>query len=555
MSHDRPHAPSAAERSLAAMLAAPCPSIASLLAHEPDRLSRLAIDAPHVWLDLSRHCLPLSALDALLALAGERGVAARRDAMLRGDAVNRTEQRAALHSALRVPDPPPADDPAPPALVAQVHATRRRMTALAERVRSGRWRGASGRPLTDVVVIGIGGSALGPQLACEALAGFGHRRLAVHWLSNIDPQAWTHLRGGLSPAHTLVVVASKSWTTQETACNAQAVRDWLAAWLRAEGLAPEGLARHFVAVTARPDLARAFGLGEDAILPFADWVGGRFSVWSSIGLPLMLAIGPAAFDAFLAGAHAMDRHFAQAPLARNAPVLLALLAWWNRRRYPGATEVIVPYAERLSRLPAHLQQLAMESNGKSVTEDGEPVAGATAPVLWGAPGTDAQHSFFQLLHQGPEVHPVELIVPRPAPTPGDPRGDALLAHALAQADAFVHGFDHARALADGRRRGLPDALAVHRTHPGNRPVTVLTLERLEPASLGALMALYEHRTATLGWLWQVDPFDQWGVELGKRLAGGLEAAWRDGSDGAADAPDAASARLRARLRPPPGAAR
>jgi len=409
---------------------------------------------------------------------------------------------------------------------ASVSGTLARMRAFTRAVHDGDWRGATNRPITDIVNVGIGGSQLGPELACRALAGFGHPRLRVHFLSNVDPDAWRRLSADLDPATTLAIVASKSWRTQETAMNAAAVREWLLA----AGVPEALLRRHFVGVTSNTGGARAFGLADEAIFPFGDWVGGRYSLWSAIGLPVMLQIGPEAFDELLSGAHAMDRHFAESPLARNAPVLLALVSLWNGLVHPGCTEAVVPYSSALARLPAWLQQLQMESNGKSVDRRGERVAWHTASACWGEPGTDAQHSFFQALHQGTRIHPVDFVLPIPdaaivaasregqseavalADAGAADRATALLANAVAQAEALLRG-----------RPGAPDdPLGAHRECPGNRPSNLILLEALTPASLGALLALYEHKTATLGWLWRIDSFDQWGVELGKTLAAEIE---------------------------------
>jgi len=495
--------------------------IAALFDAEPGRLARFTLDAAGLHLDLSKQRIADVDLDALLALAAALDVPGRRDAQLRGERVNVTENRPALHTALR-------RDPARPLVVdgvdvmADVAEGRRRMRAFSDAVREGRWRGAADVPITDVVAIGIGGSHLGPQLACEALRTLAHPRLRVHFLSNVDPDAWAALQPRLDARATLVVVASKSWRTLETARNAEAVRRWL---LEA-GVPRAGLSRHLVGVTANPEGARAFGLADDGIFPFRDWVGGRFSLWSAIGLPVMLQAGADAFDGLLEGARAMDEHFATAPLARNAPVLLALVSAWNRLAPEGGTEAVIPYCDALRRLPAYLQQLQMESNGKTVTLDGTPVASATAPVVWGEAGTDAQHSFFQALHQGSAAHPVEFVLAVPACPDPERRDVALLANAVAQADALLHGRSLDESREALRAQGMPEheamRLAPHRVHPGDRPSSTILLGALTPARLGALIALYEHKTAVLGWLWGINSYDQWGVELGKQLASRLE---------------------------------
>jgi glucose-6-phosphate isomerase len=483
-------------------------SIEALFEREPDRMQSLALDAAGLYLDLSRNRLPRQALDALVTLADESGVAQWRNRMFAGEIVNATEKRAVLHTALREL-PQAANAPLRVGgedVRATIPATLERMRKLSHAVREGEWRGASGRPITDIVNIGIGGSHLGPDLAVEALADFAHPRLACHFLSNIDPAGRARLQARLDPHTTLLIVASKSWRTLETARNAEAMREWMLAG----GISMEGLQRHLVGVTANAAGARAFGLSDETIYPFGDWVGGRFSLWSAIGLPVMMAIGPEGFDALLGGAHDMDRHFAQAPLARNAPVLLALVSLWNQKVHEGSTEAIVPYSAALAKLPAFLQQLQMESNGKRVDRDGAPLEGPSASVCWGAPGTDAQHSFFQLLHQGTGVHPVDFVIAAPAGQSRD--GDALLANALAQAEALMRG----------SRPQAGDPLAAHRECPGNRPSNTILLDALTPARLGALLALYEHKTAVLGWLWRINSFDQWGVELGKTLAAEIE---------------------------------
>jgi len=492
-------------------------SILELFEREPGRLRRFCVDAAGLHVDLAKQRVSGDDLDSLLRFAEAAEVAAHRDAQLRGERVNRTEGRAVLHTALR-------RDPARPLVLdgedlmpAVAHGLAR-MRAFSTAVRDGQWRGASGREITDVVNIGIGGSQLGPLLACEALRARAHGRVRVHFLANIDPGAWEAIRGGLDAHSTLAIIASKSWRTIETARNADAVRDWM----HEAGIDHAGLARHLVGVTANVDGARDFGLSDEAIFPFWDWVGGRFSLWSAIGLPVMLLAGPEAFDEMLAGAREMDAHFAEAPLDRNAPVLLALVSAWNRLALEGASEPVIPYCDALGRLPAYLQQLQMESNGKSVDVDGNPVATQTMPVVWGEPGTDAQHSFFQALHQGTTVHPVEFVVAIPERPDPHCRDVALLANALAQSEALMRGRDLDASLAELLAGGMaPERareIAPHRVHAGDRPSTTILLGELTPRAFGALVALYEHKTATLGWLWRINSFDQWGVELGKQLA-------------------------------------
>jgi len=480
-------------------------SIVRLLRDEPQRQTRLTVDAAGIHADFTRHRLPLPALDALLALAREVDLEAQRNAMFDGTEVNFTERRPALHVALRRPQ---GAGGAGDAIAAEVARTFDRMFEFAEAVRDGRWRAAGGQRIASVVHVGIGGSHLGPQLACEALV---HQADGpqLRFLSNVDPDSFARATAGLDPRTTLTIVASKSWHTTETARNAQALRRWFA---RA-GVEGEALQRHFVAVTSNVEAAAGFGLAPDALFPMWDWVGGRYSLWSAIGLPIALSIGAKNFRAMLDGAHAMDAHFREAPLESNAPVLMALVSLWNRLVLDGGTEVVVPYSDALRSLVAYLQQLQMESNGKRIGRDGKPVPWETVPAIWGSTGTDAQHSFFQALHQGTSVHPVDFIVVVPRAGDDEHRGRALLANALAQVEA----------LAEGRQSDDPDPLlAKHRSTPGNRPSSVLLLDELDARSFGALIALYEHKTAALGWLWQIDSFDQWGVELGKVLAADIE---------------------------------
>ena len=473
-------------------------SIMDLFAREPERLARLTFDCGPLRIDLSRQRLPLTELPSLFAHASAAGWQRGRERMFAGEAINITEQRAAFHVALR------ADTPMTLAgggdVTPEVRQTLQRMRQWSAALRDGTRRGAGGERITDIVAIGIGGSALGPELACEALASYAHPGLRIHFLSNIDPAAWESVRRGLSARSTLAIISSKTWTTAETIANATTVREWLVAG----GIPPGELHRHFAGVTTRADRARQFGLAESTLFPFADWVGGRYSLWSAIGLPLMALIGAEAFDELLAGARSIDEHFRAAPIERNAPAMLALVSLWNSLALGARTEAVIPYSAALRRLPAYLQQLQMESNGKSVDIDGAAVDYPTGAVIWGEPGTDAQHSFFQALHQGPAIQPVDFVLVAPPPGPLSPAGAMLLANGLAQAEALLRGD---RASADP-----------HRRCPGNRPSSTIVLDSLTPRSLGALLALYEHKTASLGWMLRINSFDQWGVELGKRVA-------------------------------------
>jgi glucose-6-phosphate isomerase len=490
-------------------------SIDALLQASPEeRLRRLLIDAAGLRLDLSRQRVPLAALEAMERLAQACAIPRWRDAMFAGDFVNASEGRPALHGALRA-DAGGISAASEPRIGREVAQTLDAMTRVAEAVRSGQWRGATGRPISDVVNVGIGGSQLGPQLACEALADSAHRRLRIHFLGNVDPAAWRRIAEGLNPATTLFVIASKSWRTPETARNAEAIRHWLLAG----GIAEESLSQHLLGVSSNHEAARRFGIADEHLFSCPEWVGGRYSLWGAIGLPVMISIGASAFRQMLAGAQQMDRHFLTAPVLSNAPMMLALASAWNARLLPRGSEAVIAYSDRLRRFAAHLQQLQMESNGKSVLADGSgPASRAAMPVIWGEPGTESQHSFFQALHQGPSDHAIDVIlIDRESEAPDAwARDRALLANALAQSRALAIGHQ----VADRSR-----------CHPGNRPVTLIHLERLNPASFGALVALYEHKTACLGWLWGLNPFDQWGVELGKRMAEQFEAALS-----AADAP-------------------
>ena len=475
----------------------------TIVAREPDRAQKLIIDASGVRVDFTRQRILATALPTLAQLANSAQLPAWRDAMFRGEQVNASEQRPALHTALRDPDCRLGES-ALPMVSRTVRDTLDRMRHLSERVRDGQWRGASGRPISDVLHVGIGGSQLGPELACDALHRFAHPRLRTHFLGNIDPDRWARLSRDLNPLTTLVIVASKSWRTPETARNAQAVRHWLLAG----GVPGDALGRHLIAVSSNLEAAQSLGVDPQYIFPCPDWVGGRYSLWGAVGLPIMMQIGADAFEAMLGGARGMDQHFLATPCIENAPMMLALISAWNSILLGSGTEAVIPYSDALRRFAAHLQQLQMESNGKSVTARGGPVSRPTMPVVWGEPGTDSQHSFFQALHQGVAVHPVDMVIVGGAGDT-DPwlRGRALRANAVAQSQA----------LSLGHHDTDPQ-----RVHPGGRPVTLIHLPQLNPATFGALIALYEHKTVCLGWLWGLNPFDQWGVELGKRVAEGIE---------------------------------
>jgi glucose-6-phosphate isomerase len=511
-------------------------AIRARFAADPERPARFTRSAAGITLDLSRTSLDEAIFASLLALARARGVAARLAAMARGEAVNATERRAALHMALRAPRAAGFRTGEEDAS-AEVHATLDAMRRFAAAVHAGEIRAASGARFTDVLNIGIGGSDLGPAMVCRALARPG-QPMRAKFLSNVDGHAWAALAPSLDPDTTLVLVASKTFTTAETMANAHLVKAWLG----------ERAGAQMAAMSTNLAATSAFGIPPERVFGFRDWVGGRFSLWSAIGLSIALACGWDAFAGLLAGARAMDEHALSAADADNLPLLLALVEVWhvNGLRYPA--RAVLPYDERLARLPAHLQQLEMESLGKRVTEQGAPVARATGPVVFGEPGTNAQHSFLQLLHQGTTPIPADIILVAAPDHPHAGSHRALLANGLAQAAALMRGRSAEEARAEMLVRGMPAAeaerVAPHRAFPGDRPSTLITLPRLDAFHLGALIALYEHKVACLGALWGVDAFDQWGVELGKQLAGEIAPAL----SGAAPAPDAATAATIATLR-------
>jgi len=504
-----------------------------LFAGDADRVERLSFEAAGIHADLSKHRVTAETVDLLLALARERGVAERRDAMLRGEHVNWTEDRSALHVALRMPrDRSLVVDGRD--VVRDVHEVLDRMASLAERVRSGEWRGHTGERIRAVVNIGIGGSDLGPAMAYEALRAFSDRALTVRFVSNVDATDLVEKLRGLDAAETLVIVSSKTFTTVETMTNARGARQWLLDGLGGDDAA---IAEHVVAVSTNLEAVAEFGIDPVNAFGFWDWVGGRYSMDSAIGLSTMVAIGPEGFRDMLAGFHAVDQHFAETPLERNLPVLMGLLGVWYRDFFGAQTQAVLPYEQYLARFPAYLQQLVMESNGKRVTLEGTPVETGTAPVVWGEPGTNGQHSFHQLLHQGTVLVPADIVAFANASNPLGEHQDLLLANALAQAQALAFG----RTAEELRAAGVAGELVPHKVMPGNRPSSFLLLERLTPFALGSLVALYEHVVFTQGAVWGIDSFDQWGVELGKELAVSLAPAVGGGTAG--PAVDASTARL------------
>jgi glucose-6-phosphate isomerase len=479
-----------------------------LFAGDPGRAERLACEAAGLHLDYSKNLVTGETLALLLQLAEEVGLRARIDAMFRGERINATEARPALHVALRAPRSArivvDGED-----VVPGVHAVLDRMADLSERVRRGGWLGATGARIRNVVNLGIGGSDLGPAMACEALRAYGDRELRVRFVSNVDPTHFAEATRDLDPAETLFVVVSKTFTTQETLANAHAARAWCVG-----RLGEAAVARHFVAVSTNLAETSRFGIDPANGFEIWDWVGGRYSLASAVGLALMLAIGPERFREMLAGMHAMDEHFRTAPFERSLPTLLGLLGVWYTDFLGAESHAVVPYDQYLARFPAHLQQLDMESNGKRVDLAGRPVEYATAPIVWGEPGTNGQHAFFQLLHQGTRLVPCDLIGFGRSLNPIGAQHEWLLANLLAQAEALAFG----RTQEELRAAGVADALVPHRTFPGNRPSNVILAEALTPATLGALVALYEHKVFVQGAVWGVNSFDQWGVELGKELA-------------------------------------
>ncbi len=487
-----------------------------LFARDPGRFERFSLHAGPLFLDYSKNRITDETLALLLALAQEARLPEWIDRLFRGERVNDTEHRAALHMALRQQGDTPVlldgKDVIPG--VRQVLSHMRRFS---ESVRSGEWRGYTGQPITDVVNIGIGGSDLGPAMVVSALdADCGPLR--VHFVSNVDGADLAGTLRALDPAQTLFVVASKTFTTQETLLNARSARDWFLAQARD----PKHVARHFVAVSTQRDEVVRFGIDPSNMFEFWDWVGGRYSLWSAIGLPIALAIGMDRFDALLAGAGEMDEHFRRSPLPQNMPVLLGLIGVWYANFFGAQTHAILPYDQGMHRFVSHIQQVVMESSGKSVTRDGRPVDHATGTVVWGGPGTNGQHAYFQLLHQGTVLVPADFLAPMESRTPLGEHHRVLLSNFLAQPEALMRGKTAAEARAELERAGLSgealERLLPHRCFPGNRPSNSLLFQKLDPRTLGALIALYEHKTFVQSVLWDINAFDQWGVELGKQLA-------------------------------------
>src|SRR3989475_6116220 len=482
----------------------------NLFADDPKRGERMTAEAVGLYLDYSKNRVTDETVKLLIELAQESGLQSRIDAMFRGEKINTTEKRAVLHVALRAPKGASilvdGQD-----VVPQVHAVLDKMADFSNRVRSGEWKGHTGKRIRNVINIGIGGSDLGPVMAYEALKHYSERAMTFRFVSNIDGTDFAEAVRDLDPAETLFIVSSKTFTTLETMTNAHTARDWS---LKGLGGDEKSVASHFVAVSTNAAEVSKFGIDTGNMFGFWDWVGGRYSMDSAIGLSTMLAIGPDNFRAMLEGFHQIDEHFRTAPFERNLPVLLGLLAVWYNDFFGAQTVAVLPYEQYLKRFPAYLQQLTMESNGKHVTLDGNKAAYETGPIYWGEPGTNGQHSFYQLIHQGTRLVPCDFIAFHKTLNPLGRHHDMLLANVLAQAEALAFG----KTAEEVRAEGTAEGLVPHRTFEGNRPTSMILAERLTPETLGTLVALYEHSVFTQGVIWHIDSFDQWGVELGKQLA-------------------------------------
>jgi len=482
----------------------------ALFADDPARGERMTVEAAGVFLDYSKNRIDDETLRLLIELAEQSGLRGRIDAMFRGEKINVTEGRAVLHVALRAPRGASilVDGKN---IVPEVHAVLDKMADFAQRIRSGQWKGHTGKRIRNIINIGIGGSDLGPVMAYEALKHYSDRAMTFRFVSNVDGTDFVEATRDLDPAETLFIISSKTFTTLETMTNAQSARAWL---LRSLGSDARAVARHFVAVSTNAEKVAEFGIDTANMFEFWDWVGGRYSMDSAIGLSTMVAIGPDHFRATLEGFHTIDEHFRTAPFERNPPVLMGLLGVWYNDFFGAQTVAVLPYDQYLKRFPAYLQQLTMESNGKHVTLAGAPVDCPTGPIYWGEPGTNGQHSFYQLIHQGTRLIPCDFIAFGQPLNPLDRHHDMLLANVIAQAEALAFG----KTPEQVRAERTPDWLVPHRVCEGNRPSNLILMERLTPSALGKLVALYEHSVFTQGTIWNIDSFDQWGVELGKVLA-------------------------------------
>ena len=491
-------------------------SLKELFQNDPGRFPAMTLTAGGLFLDFSKNFLTNETLSLLLELAKECGLEKKRDAMFAGDKINTSEHRAVLHTALRAPryEKVLVDGKN---VIPDIQAVLDQMRRFSEKIHSGEWKGFTGKPITDIVNIGIGGSDVGPRMVCQAMRPFHIKELNVHFVANIDGHDLDMVLNRVRPETTLFIIASKTFTTLETMLNAHSARSWFLNYGTIRDIQ-----KHFIAISTNREAVEKFGIHHDNLFPFWDWVGGRYSVWSAIGLPVVLAIGYNHFTEFLAGAHAMDVHFRYAPLASNMPVLLGLTGIWNRN-FLGCTSVsVAPYLQDLVSFPRYLQQLEMESNGKQVQKNGEPVTYGSCPVIWGNVGTNGQHAYFQLLHQGTEIIPVDFIVALSPHHTLAKHHSALLANCFAQSEALMKGKTADQVRADLEASGMsPQEIETQipqRTFPGNRPSNTILMNVLRPETLGALMALYEHKTFVQGVIWNINSFDQWGVELGKVLA-------------------------------------
>ncbi|MFV3128108.1 glucose-6-phosphate isomerase [Niveispirillum sp. KHB5.9] len=488
-----------------------------LFATDPGRFDRYRITVEGMLLDYAKNRVTDETLSLLTGLARQQKLEEMRDAMFAGQRINITEDRAVLHVALRnrIDRPILVDGQD---VMTGVHEVLARLYSFCHKVRDGEWRGHDGQPITDIVNIGIGGSDLGPVMVTQALTPWHHPHLQAHFVSNVDGTHIAEVLRRVDPATTLFIIASKTFTTQETLANAHTARDWFLA----NGGDEAGVARHFVAVSTNAVEVSKFGIDTDNMFGFWDWVGGRYSLWSSIGLPIALMVGPEKFGELLAGAHAMDEHFRTAPLAQNMPVIMGLLGVWYGNFWGSAAHAVLPYDQYLARLPAYLQQLDMESNGKSVDRDGNEVDYATGPIIFGEPGTNGQHAFYQLIHQGTHLIPCDFIAPVNSQNPTGRHHAMLLSNTLAQTEALMRGKNATEVRAELEKEGKAgaalDALAPHKVFTGNRPTNTILVDQLDPYRLGMLVALYEHKVFVQGIVWNINSFDQWGVELGKQLA-------------------------------------
>ena len=505
-------------------------SMRELFSAEPQRFERYSLQFDGLLVDFSKNRINDETLSLLLELARQAKVSERTEAMFAGEKINNTEQRAVLHTALRNRSNRPVRVDGQD-IMPRVHAVLTQMRSFSEAVRSGEWRGYSDKAITDIVNIGIGGSDLGPVMVCEALKPYCRAGLHTHFVSNIDGTHIVETLKFLDPETTLFIVASKTFTTQETITNAHTARDWL---LQASGGDMAVVARHFVALSTNADAVAAFGIDTHNMFEFWDWVGGRYSLWSAIGLSIAIAIGMDNFESLLAGAHAMDEHFQHTPLAENIPVILGLLGIWYNNFYGAETHAILPYDQYLHRFPAYLQQADMESNGKRVTRAGQVVDYSTGPVIWGEPGTNGQHAFYQLIHQGTRLIPTDFIATIESHNPVAGHHDILLSNFFAQTEALMKGKTSEEARAELEQAGLSgsalEQLLPHKVFPGNRPSNSILLQRLTPRSLGSLIAMYEHKIFVQGVVWDINSYDQWGVELGKQLAQVIQPELRQAGD-------------------------